>query len=514
MTTVAARELSTPGFCKPSTNVSEVSLAANLSTDELPEGSGRKFTKECGPHCRPSCITLMLDLDRLLEKHPPMCQTSSNSCHYNPNFPCNPTELFWNHPPCAYEQASCLGPIVSDDKISHLFGDHQALFGYNERCNTFLGDDRARFHGWPVVTPLSPSPSCLGSNTHRLFFKFCNTVGERCNDDCRDTSSCAQGTMCHKLVEPFADGWTTFVVSASVPFHGEEVHCMDSELPPTSGSICWAERVSIYYPRGCPHCHTCPNIGLGDRFGPLEVVGLGATGDHPCSACDNLEARSDDYFSCDTLSQCRWIKDCGTGELLGVPDFVENGYSYSNIFPTAPSGNHVVLDEPLFGEAGRIEDSNDEGFQFDDSASVQVTTKGNDTESPAVRGSIASEMIITSPIGFAMVIVAALLVFRRFSCSQKRKRRTEEIVYVDSAEGEAIEEMLSPTDEDMEVPTNIELNDNSENDTALTPPRPMSSFRARSLRKVRKYYTTSLLESTVKSEVEVLYMEGIHHDRG
>ena len=489
--------------------------------------TARNLTGECGPHCRPSCITFMLNLNNLLQNHPPVCLHSANSCGYHRNSRCNQTVA----PTCELEHANCFGPALFDDKVSHLVEHHQQLFDHHERCNTFpMGDDGDRFRGWPMATPMYPlsTNSCnIGSNnSDRLFFKFCNVVGEDCEP--YTTSGEDLEHSCSKRVEPFVDGWTTFIVSASIPFRGPVRHCMETvKLPLTSGSLCWAERVSIYYPQGCPHCHTCPNIGLGDRFGPLEVVALGSKGSDPCSSCDSNEQRSDEGFTCQALDQCRNSADCESAASLGVPLFTENNHSFTrtalksamnetftSISPdflgTNDASDSVSL--PIYDEAGAPEpefyEAGEPGTGWGTYESPSAGSLGFPEAPPS---KLLSNIVITSPIACAMVIIAAMMFSRRVwrGCRKRSRTTGEEIVYVESADGRAIDEMLSHTEEEMEIPADIEINDDSENATTITPlPPPPQPNTAR---KSRKYFTTSLLESTRKNEVEVLFMEGTHH---
>ena len=153
-------------------------------------------------------------------------------------------------------------------------------------------------------------------------------------------------TLLLKIMEPFPPGWTTFVVSAPIPYQtlGVNQRC-DETLTYDSGSVCFLERVEFYYPEGdnkcdvgCPHCHDCPLLKLGDRFGPLEVVGFGheslfrdKNDNFACASCDKQVSKSCDrqrdckdwdWFHCDEMT------DCKTGEPLGLPSFYKNECSF------------------------------------------------------------------------------------------------------------------------------------------------------------------------------------------
>jgi hypothetical protein len=164
-----------------------------------------------------------------------------------------------------------------------------------------------RFHGWKVASPMivngedcrsnpndTTANSCFGSDSKKLYFEYCNVVEEdylTCNTCGTFTSTQQNQTCttantqhpdCSKIIRPFPSGWTTFVVSASIPYKSDPKDedstntCSKDTVPfaDVTGSVCFMQRVELFYPELCPQCHACPHIRLGDTFGPLEVVGL------------------------------------------------------------------------------------------------------------------------------------------------------------------------------------------------------------------------------------------------
>ena len=134
-------------------------------------------------------------------------------------------------------------------------------------------------------------------------------------------------------------------------------HC-DEMLTYDSGSVCFLERVDFYYPEednncaaGCPHCHDCPLLQLGDRFGPLEIVGFGNErtlrdkhDEHMCTSCDNQSWKTcDRRRDCKDRFHCDETTDCRTGEILGLPSFFENKCSFVDPEKTIGEDNAVDM---------------------------------------------------------------------------------------------------------------------------------------------------------------------------
>lgn len=182
-----------------------------------------------------------------------------------------------------------------------------------------------------------------------------NCLGNRC------------GKQCSKKIEPFSPGWTTFTVTASVPLDPTGIDASESNylcnerlpLAEKSKSACFMQRVEFYYPPededcagGCPNCHECPLLNLGDKFGPLEVVGFGhcihrINEDHTCSSCDSASSKACEQgceLDCDDLFEwnCEESVDCHTEENMGFLNFQNNSCTWG-INDKPP-----ILDEPTF----------------------------------------------------------------------------------------------------------------------------------------------------------------------
>ena len=342
----------TPPFhCKVDGNYKEYAKDKDVTFHET------SLTAECGPNCRPSCLTLMLDLDKLDYKRELSCQ-EDEMCHcefikgrnnIEECFSKKTKDLYNTFPKCYLEEADCLGATVYDDTITYLEHIHRnshndITFPDLDHCVDLPNDKfYNRFKDWKLIKP--QNVDCEGEcfDERKLYFEYCNIVEEdtRCNE-C-DNKNC--GTECKKIVEPFPPGWTTFVVSASIPYEGPGVNSECDNLlmyEEETSSACFLQRVEIYYPPtnedcgiGCPHCHTCPLLSLGDKFGPLEVVGFGHNFDRRreeenfCASCDRREKiKSEDELSCDGLLSCHESVDCYSGESLGVPNFSDNMCSF------------------------------------------------------------------------------------------------------------------------------------------------------------------------------------------
>jgi hypothetical protein len=254
------------------------------------------------------------------------------------------------YPKCYLEKADCLGPTVYDDVVAFT----KLLAGANHpdmchcTCIPDNDDTYCRFQDWPMVRPMG-DPSCSHEcfdPPRKVFWEFCNIVEEdpdcdtdNTNDECRD-GKC--GKKCKKIVEPFPDGWTTFVVTAPIDFvSGENSECDKKlEYADQTDSACFLQRIELYYPpkdedcsEGCPTCHDCPLLSLGDKFGPLEVVGFGhclndgkSKHNQECAACDRQDEKmcsAECNIDCDLMDDCADSVDCYSGSPLGIADFVD-----------------------------------------------------------------------------------------------------------------------------------------------------------------------------------------------
>ena len=333
-----------------------------LSTDKDVTFYDRNLTGECGPQCRPSCVTLMLDLDKLdlvndLKcKADELCQCEFEKCHE-----CDEAALsflHWEHPKCFLEEADCLGATVFDDVVAiYETATVNLDLPSQEHCTSIPdGDLYCRFQDWKLITPIEDF-TCDGDCVKRdrkIYWEYCNIVEE---EDCDRTKSkddvlCLDekcGTNCRKATEPFEPGWTSFTVTASIPLRGTTLSNQCLQQAPYSHATdraCFLQRIDIYYPEldedcghGCPHCHKCPLLSLGDKFGPLEVVGFGHCLDddndkehqHECAACDRRDEKlcgKSCEVDCLDLESCYESSNCYEGHSLGVPSFFNNGCSF------------------------------------------------------------------------------------------------------------------------------------------------------------------------------------------
>ena len=374
--------------------------------------SSRALSGECGPNCRPSCLTLLLDLDKL---RLPSSSSNSNSssitcradelcpnrCHHQhrrSECPAAQQEQVWNeHPTCYLEQAHCLGPTVYDDAAAYYMEHAPPLGGESgvvglDQCTAVppTGALYDRFRDWKVVTPMpvdcpdgdnETNDNCFGSNSDdsssKLYFEYCNVVHEdaRCDGCGRDENCSSGGGDCGVRVEPFPDGWTTFAVSAPIPFPMAAAADDECDLPyaRTTGRACFLQRVQVYFGgENCPHCHDCPLLQLGDTLGPLEVVGFGHAVGQPCAACDARSSKPQSAaataLQCRDLEHCQFGVDCTTGDLLGIPSFVENQCSFQDpneqdYFPAEDDEDDIVFEEEgtAVPEDGGFDDDNNNG---------------------------------------------------------------------------------------------------------------------------------------------------------
>lgn len=329
----------------------------------------RPLSKECGPHCRPSCVTLMLDLDQFDQYNDPTCRAGELcQCSHQKQFQCGEERLenlFDEYPKCYLETADCLGPTFFDDVIAHAEWQDGQIKDLNIEHCTHIPDDElyCRFQEWDLVTPIEKYsceedmyPECL-NRERKLYWEYCHIVEEDpfCDvDESCDGNRC--GKHCDKRTEPFPNGWTTFTVTGSV--NVDPLGLIDSEIPDSndhcnerlplavdSKAACFMQRVEFYFPAddegcgiGCPNCHECPLLNLGDKFGPLEVVGFGHSlhgeeEDHTCSSCDQAHEKHCEKgceLDCDDLFEwkCEESVDCHTGQEIGFLNFENNQCSW------------------------------------------------------------------------------------------------------------------------------------------------------------------------------------------
>ena len=313
----------------------------------------RHLTGECGPNCRPSCVTLMLDLDKLDYREDLTCEADNLClCEFEKCSKC--TDEDQSHPKCHLEHADCLGATVYDDTVSYteylLSVQPEISLPKQDKCTSIPDDDLyCRFQDWKIVKPIEDFNNCKDEwcveSPRKIYWEYCNIVEEdpNCdqkdiNNDCKDKKC---GKACEKITEPFPPGWTTFVVSASFPYETVLNEKCDKHLEyeDITNSACFLQRVEIYYPEenedcslGCPHCHECPLLNLGDKFGSLEVVGFGHCLDddntnkeeHVCAACDRQDRKKCQEgceLDCDDLFSCHESIDCYSGNELGFPFF-------------------------------------------------------------------------------------------------------------------------------------------------------------------------------------------------
>lgn len=331
------------------------------------------YTGECGPNCRPSCVTLLLDLQKL--RHDNIaCGTDeqNTTCEFQKATSiCNSTSVFEEHPQCNTGKGSCLGPIVFDDSaafVKHMIlRDNITTDVKLDQCDAVPDDDMYyRFRDWKLITPLSVQDCKNGTtcfnNRSKIYFEYCNIVEEdQSCDECHGTQCGQNGS---KVTVPFPTSWTTFVVSASIPYETSRSNRNQCDnilqYDKTTGVACFLQRVEIYYPTGCPHCHDCPLLSLGDTFGPLETVGFGHSIQQPCAACDQPSETDNERQSsldCQDLLQFSQAIDCHTGERLGLPSFNKNQCSFGLM-----QGN-IVGQDTLPGSDNGINVINDGSFK-------------------------------------------------------------------------------------------------------------------------------------------------------
>jgi len=423
----------TPDSCKQSDNTWDEIVGQNKPTFYQ-----REFSGVCGPHCRPSCVTLMLDLDKLRhddlicdEKRMCQCQfTKRDECRNR-----NLDALYHRFPKCYLEETDCLGPTVYDDVVAYtekLSTRAGLALPKMDHCASILSEDRlCRFKDWKVVTPTEDftcADDCISSKS-KIYFEYCNVVEEDPTCDQCKGKNC--GAKCKKIVEPLPSGWTSFVVSASIPYYsGYNTGCDKSlQYEDETRQACFLQRVELYYPPGdergsadCPHCHDCPLLGLGDTFGPLEVVGFGnclESDDQICSPCDERAEKlcGACQKDCDDLFGCHDSVDCFTGESLGLPIFMENQCSYRD-FSAIPESDEF-WDKEKVNETG---DENGDNNGLVPTGSIQNEEKCDSSSEKFDARSILLTLVVE--LAVALIVTGAMYIRKRRL--RRRARKLEE----------------------------------------------------------------------------------------
>jgi hypothetical protein len=564
--------------CKMESGTWKSLLSHNISSNRnssetatngtLEEPSDADWTGECGPQCRPSCITLLLDLDRLKTDNflCPNDASCGTPCEHISQSTCrsNDTEaLYQQYPKCFLEEAQCLGPTIYED-IAALYESRLSNHSSNQslpaldHCTVLPRDEfYHRFQGWDIISPIdrlqndcahnTTSTTCF-NQTRKIYFEYCNVVEED-YESCRscqatNVASCLGNQQCAKIIQPFPDGWTTFVISASIPFPDNDGPCRRDSTTNISDvdTVCFLQRIQLYYPPFCPHCHTCPQIGLGDTFGPLEVVGFGHAIEQSCAPCHRpslLTNQSARTLSCEAIDRCHELVDCHAGASLGLPSFLDNQCSFQadvnedftddvftppseidfptstpatdspivmTVFPTqSPNGGKIVVDQ------NDTLTDNQTGMPGDEEPSDLADSP---TALPKHR---LSALVVSLIVTGLVIVVAVQLAFYRKLLTTKRdppRRIAEEIVYIEPLEFDGLDKILAsdagsePTtaDEDPTVDS-----DNENPSSPWSPPWRNDSPPEKLQQEIRHFQTASILERSDQNEVEALYMTGQHH---
>jgi hypothetical protein len=435
----------------------------------------RHLTGECGPDCRPSCVTLLLDLDKLNYQEELKCQADQLcQCQFNKSNECQGNKLdalFTEHPKCYLEDADCLGPTVYDDNVHYtqrlaVLADIE--LPEMERCGSIPDNELyCRFRDWKVVHPITDytcnDENCINPDS-KIYFEYCNIIEEdpacdNCNDD-----KC--GKKCKKIVEPFPPGWTTFVVSAPISYPRELASASDTcgkalEYADTTGQACFLQRIEIYYPpedadcsAGCPNCHDCPLLELGDTFGPLEVVGFGhglVSDEQECAACDKKSAlectSSTRDLDCDDIFNCHKAVDCATGEPLGLPVFADNQCSYQNAGTRTGSSTDSTSDL----------DRNDSSDNGSDRGGFSAATQGIHSQNNS--DDDKSTLITALGVGLGVVAMLVASVFLRRRARAKWNTKS-------AATSTAAKNSTSTTAKNNSTSTNTNNNNNNKEHVA------------------------------------------------
>jgi hypothetical protein len=547
-----------------SSNQNRSGTTSNVTSEESID---ENWTGECGPQCRPSCITLLLDLDRLSIDNflCPNGASCSRPCEHISQSTCRSSDtdaLYQQYPKCFLEEAQCYGPTMYED-IAALYESRLPTNNRNDslppldHCTVVPREDfYQRFQGWNVISPMNrrqdncsdntTSTNCF-NRTSKIYFEYCNAVEEdymSCRS-CQATNgkTCLDNQQCPKIIQPFPDGWTTFVVSASIPFPDNDRSCHRDSTTNDTGvdAVCFLQRIQLYYPTSCPHCHTCPQISLGDTFGPLEVVGFGHAIQQNCAPChrpsivSNLSAHA---LSCEAIERCHESVDCHSGTSLGLPSFLDNKCSFQpdvdedftdDILTPLPERNFSTLsptDVPvmmtmlpsLSPENGKIT------MDQNDTLADNQTAMPDDNDPPAIEHSPAaspnhrlSPLVVSLIVtGLAIVVGVQLALYRKMMTTQRDapRRIAEEIVYIEPLEFDGLDKMLASdagsdhtaADEDPTVDSDVDNPSSS-----WSPPWRTVSPPEKLQQEIRHFQTASILERSDQNEVEALYMTGQHH---
>lgn len=409
-----------------------------------------QWTGECGPHCRPACLTLLLDLDRLDYARQLKCRSNQLChCHFEP---CNngrghctgpdKDRLFRNYPKCYLEDATCIGPTAFDDTVAMMGQKAEEL--RISHCTTIPeGELYDRFRDWHLVTPIHTScqdgDSCFHGD-RKIYFEYCNVVEEDPSClSCNHRRHCPRD--CAKTVQPFRSGWTHFVVAASIPYPVGVNNRCDNLLrwEDQTATACFMQRVDLYYPEtemdygtACPHCHECPLISLGDRLGALEVVGFGHSIKKPCESCDDPITKASittgakaASIDCEELQLCDPSFQCGTGEYFDFIGFTSNKCSFcqSDVSWVTTPGTPYPTDENTQDDADDLGDQNtntqpweQNKSDFDDqtpipakpSLDLEVSHNEDDRKSASNRHSISATQLAI-PIAFAVISMLGMI---------------------------------------------------------------------------------------------------------
>ena len=332
---------------------------------------------------------------------------------------------------------------------------------------------------WKVVTPTEDftcADDCMLSRS-KIYFEYCNIVEEDPNCDQCESRKC--GKKCKKTVEPFPSGWTSFIVSASIPnYSGYNVGCDETlQYEDETQQACFLQRVELYYPpedeRGsadCPHCHDCPLLSLGNTFGPLEVVGFGNcldNNDQICAACDERAEKlcGACQKDCDDLFGCHDSVDCFTGKSLGLPIFSENQCSYRDI--------SAIPESDEFRGKESVNKTSDESTDYDGFGPTNALEDMH-------KDSNSSEKLDARSILLTLVVVIAVALIVAFVMYIRKKRLRKRALHL--------------ADNDHSI---------SSKKTENTDPRPLPDEDG-----FREYHSASIIESPGRESIEAVHTIG------